>query len=595
MRRLTFSPVTAALIVVAFASLIAAGSTGLLRKHIPWHGDMVELALRLICLAVAVRLGWLIFDRLRNMLKARPAGAALDPPQPSTDRLIKLQGSVVEQLNGRFSNEAVAMFAKMIITPALYRTRVTENIDFEERIVTQRIAIEYALPMSDDSPARPQFVLLFAPPKGQIVDNLKITDGSGKPLTDLSFEESTELVAAGLRLLLQLAVQSGKRTNLFRRLGSALRQSERALELILLKSLTRRGVVNYAEVTDRIDRAFKRYQLDADAETVRELRSYVAALSVAYPIVAVVPKEAVIGGRAILRYERTLIPTALTKRGISSGRLRVLLGLKPSQVVVPVQLAATASSFHLYVNGPSNKYVLDQRFRCRICGQDVSRSWKPIDAPVGRCSHTEVPVPEGRWVTDVDRHYRVTPKLGQSFVHLYTRDFGGGPDPQFRDLELFARFKETPPGSRATAVVTALVSTFLLGIMGHLVSGRETPAASLPGLALALPAAAATWFGFATDGRSLVGSSMLARLSQIVTAVVSAVAIAVYFTSHHGHLPHRLSIVGVTEPVWVILLLISTANLLYVSYRFALKVQVYNGLLRRKERRGHPEAHSMKV
>jgi hypothetical protein len=484
----------------------------------------------------------------------------------------------------------------MITDPALYRTRVTERIDLEERIVTQQIAIEYSLPTVEDTTTGPRYILLFSPPKGQLVDNLKITDGSGKPLADLSFEESTELVAAGLRLLLQLAIQSGRSR---RRppwpIAPKMTEKHRALELILLEQLTKRGAVDHDEVAARVNSAFHRYQLDAEKDSVQELRRYVAALSSAYPIVAVVPKDAISGGRTLLRYERTLIPAALSEPGFNFGWMRVLLGLKPNQVVVPVHLSATAGSFHLYINGPATKYVLDQNFRCRHCQTDVSRSWEPTEPGPNGCAHRTIAVPKGRRFTDIDRHYRVTPKLGQSFVHLYTRGFGAGRQERFKDLELFARFKEAPPGSRATAVVTALVSTFLLAIMGRLASTSGAPSMSLPGLALALPAAAATWFGFSGDSRSLVGSSMLARLSQIVTALVSAVAIAVYFTSHHGRIPFNSSIVGISEPWWVALFLISAVNLMYVSYRFALKVQVYNGLLRKKERQGHTDGDSVKL
>jgi hypothetical protein len=45
-------------------------------------------------------------------------------------------------------------------------------------------------------------------------------------------------------------------------------------------------------------------------------------------------------------------------------------------------------------------------------------------------------------------------------------------------------------------------------------------------------------------------------------------------------------IVGITEPLWALLFLASAFNLLYVSYRFALKIRIYNLLLRKEERQG---------
>ncbi|WP_144022575.1 hypothetical protein [Asanoa hainanensis] len=214
----------------------------------------------------------------------------------------------------------------------------------------------------------------------------------------------------------------------------------------------------------------------------------------------------------------------------------------------------------------------------------VARQWvyrEPTDE--NKCSHKTDEKSDVEQFAD-DRQYRVAPRRGQNFIHLYTRGLGATAKDQIRDLEFFAHYKETPPGSRASAVVTAIVATFLIAIMGRIASHGSPPAGALPGLVLALPAAAATWFGFSTDSKSLVGTSLLSRISQIVTAVVSAIAIGVYFTSHHGHIWFGVSIVGITEPVWALLFLVSAFNLAYVSYRLTLKIQIYNQLLHKEQK-----------
>jgi hypothetical protein len=163
------------------------------------------------------------------------------------------------------------------------------------------------------------------------------------------------------------------------------------------------------------------------------------------------------------------------------------------------------------------------------------------------------------------------------------RGFGGNGGPKFRNLELFAQFKEVPPGSRAVATVTAFACTVIIGIVGHLVSaGRPPQSSDVPALLLALPAVVASWFGFATDGGSLVGSSLLARASQLTTATVSFIAIAVYFTRHDERVPFQISVVGVTITVWAILFVVSAINFVYVTYRFALKIHNYHMLLKKR-------------
>ncbi|MBB2943448.1 hypothetical protein FB565_003161 [Actinoplanes lutulentus] len=573
-----FSIVTAILVLLAFSLAIFAGSTGLFRHFFTSNGVVYEGLAKGACAVFALAIGAIVFRRLQKNLEGNPRSGPPAVMQPSVALLQEFQEQVSKHLEERFNKEAVVTFVAMITSPARHRVRVVESITLEERVAKQEVTVELRLPVVTDEKGGPRYVPLFSPPKGQLVDNLKITDAGSKPLPDLSFEESTQLVAAGLRLLLIQAMNKPSRST-SSSTPPKLSDKLRALELVLLEQLTRRGTVNPTEVQKITNDALTacRSLLNDD----QELRRYVEALSLAYPIVAVVPRASESSDRVMLRYERTLIPAALNKREL--GLLRVILGLRPNKIVAPADLALTAGSFHMYVVGPPTMYVLEQKFRCRHCEERVSRQWEvrePTDEnPCWHKMGTASTVAQ----SNEDRQYRVSARRGQSFVHLYTRGFGNLTKSQFRDLEFAAELKETPPGSRASAVVTAIVATFLIAIMGRLVSSGSPSMGSLPGLVLALPAAAATWFGFSVDSKSLVGSSMLSRISQIVTAVISALAIAVYFTSHHGHLWGNVSIVGITEPVWAYLFLASAFNLAYTAYRFALKVRIYHGLLRKED------------
>jgi hypothetical protein len=599
--RSSISVVTVALSVLCALLLGASATSGLIENRFSHNGHHYELALRVALLGAAVFVGWRIFGRLERRHEDAPREVAL-PGQPAD--LGSLRDSAVRALDDqKLSLDDVLTFVALVSHPSRYRPRVAETVTLEERVITQHVSVEFALPETEASDV-PRYVPLLSPVKGQLVDNFRLTDAADKTLSDLSFEETTRLAAAGLMVLLRnaavgdvpppgdaatdpAAAQRASAATVAGRLDTLHPDLLKAFET-LLRQITRRGPATPDaddEVDSVLDVLVLRNRISADGR--KELRAYVLALTRAYPIVAVAPKDIVVGDRVLLRYERALIPTTDNTEGV--GLLRVLLGIKPYQIALPLKLASTAASYHMRLNGPTNKYVLGQHFRCRKCRQDVARDWLSTDEPRGLlgCYHIKAANTAGQPVSDPDRHYRVRPRNGQSFVHLYLRGFGGSTGPQFRDLDLFAQFKEVPPGSRAVAVVTAAASTVLVGLMGHLVSIGAQPVGGVPALLLAIPAAAASWFGFSADAQSLVGSSLLARLSQLITATVCFVAMTVYFTSHRGHLPAGLAIVGISEPLWASLFVVSAGNFVYVSYRFTLKLLRYHGLVQKKDQVDH--------
>ncbi|SNT32214.1 hypothetical protein SAMN05421812_104479 [Asanoa hainanensis] len=351
MNKRRLSLFTAFCVMLAFGAAIAALSTKLVR-HV--NGGFHEGIVRGACAVAAGVLGVIVFRRLKRNLAGASDADNTAAMQPSIDYLQSLQARAADHLEDVYTKEAVVTFISLITARARHRSRVIESIDLEERIATQHVSIEYNLPLVADDKGESRFIPLLLPPKGQLVDNLKITDASGKPLTDLSFEESTQLVAAGLRILMleAAALQAGSKTGV-----GQLTEKVRALELILLGQLARRGAVGQGEAKRLLDKAFKDYGDSITGEGVDELRRYVDALTSTYPIVAVVPTGSISSRRVLLRYERTLIPAALNRGGL--GWVRVILGLRPNKIVVPSSSALTAGSFHLYVAGPPSMYVLE--------------------------------------------------------------------------------------------------------------------------------------------------------------------------------------------------------------------------------------------
>jgi hypothetical protein len=175
-----------------------------------------------------------------------------------------------------------------------------------------------------------------------------------------------------------------------------------------------------------------------------------------------------------------------------------------------------------------------------------------------------------------------------------------------RSLQMLVQLKEIPPGSRGQAVVTSIATTVLIGLVGYLVSHHKVATSSgLPALALSLPAVAASWFGFTGDSKTLTGSSLLARLSLILSGGLSIAAIVIYVAqvptvtavgamkpaTHMAKHSVNFAFGGVTNGVWLVLLIISTVNLIYISWRFAIKIRVYSSMLQRRDASDVEYAH----
>ncbi|MFE9691536.1 hypothetical protein [Micromonospora sp. NPDC005806] len=539
--------------LVAVPLAILAGGTGWLRDLVDedpgWladHGNLLEAVARIVALLPAIVLGAWIFHRLRERL-INDNGKSDAPAQPDVDWLQDLQRSAIDRLE-QHDRKAIALFVQLIIDPARGRSRLTEVIDLDHRAVTQQVTITFSLPPTEDG-GKAFYIPVLQPLKGELVDNFHLRSAAGDSLPTMSYEESVRLASAGLRLLLtQIFAGPEGSADLW-----ALDDSVRAAELALLHLIAVRGPVNARAVEQKAEVVLKKINFPEDQSRER-VRKYVAALSVSYPIIAVVPAAEAVSGRILIKYERTFIPSSLS-RG-RRGLLRLSLGLNPDQVAVPVELALTADSYHLRINAPSNKYVLKQHLQCRHCLRLATREWRgAIPTKGSACAHeVDDTVAEEKIPFHPDHHFRVRRKRGQSWVHVYMRGYGKEA-PKLRDLQLLARFKEVPPGARGRAVVTALATTMLIAVAGNLINRPAgAQVGGLPALMLALPAVAASWFGLSSEREALVGGSLLARISLIVSGCVSVLGVLLYLAtppSHgSGHIWHDWTFVGITDWRW---------------------------------------------
>lgn len=546
----------------ALATLSLAVVTGWLT---PRYSASVEGIGRGVFGAIAIVLGYMAVRILMKLpLSAPPQhGPAY---QPDIDWLARLQEEISEP---RLDHEpgALVTFIDLITDPSKYRSRVAETIDLDGRSINKQVSVEFVLP-NGALQARALYLPILQPVMGDLVDNFRLTDRSSSSVTNLSYLETVELAAIGLRMLLLYA--TGKPYQEW--------TSTRAAELILLELIARRRPSDAKSAKSSIKKGLKLLEGKLSGGARDLIRAYLRSLSAGYPIVAVIPQDLVVSNRVLLRYELTVIPASRSAGW--EGKLRLGIGVRPSQVTVPVDLAMTAGSYHLRVNGPPEKYVVEQILRCANCRQRLD---DPQTRHIAQCAHAPG--------ESKKTHFHLRGRFGQSFTHLYMRGFADSGHRTSR-YEILVRFNETPPGSRASAAVTALAGLIFIWVIGHLASRNEAVSNSdLPAILLALPAIAASWVGLSSSGDALVGSSLHARLSLILSGVLSVASVVVYLLQNTAASasdkgltpPSHMTLAGVTDPRWITLLVLAFFGLIYISWHLLARIRNYMGLISRAD------------
>jgi len=618
--------------------LLAAIATGWIDRD-PTHDQRVlEGAVRATCGFFALVVFYFMLRGLRD--KDRSSNRSEDPIyEPDLIWLTDLQeataDSSVEGKPGRVFTEddygVITTFINLLTEPADYRSRVVESIELDGESIRQRVSVEYMLPDVELGNSSAVLIPVMSPRKDELVDKFDLRDANGGSLVDLSYEETTRLAAVGLRMLLRgtldflngtsdgptlgaptpvpasdgkasqqaqseeqlenhlilavlevLAARGRIPPEVAAAVGKPTTQEEgdptlstpdkvQSVETALLAIIAKRGSTDAKTVDAQIEKVLNRLPGAQSAGDMALLRRYVKNLASAYPIVAATPRSSIVGRRVLIKYERTLISPPRAKSW--KDPVRIALGLRPSQVTVPLDLSLAAKSYHLHVNSPPDQHLKAQSFRCRHCGGRVSRSWKGTEeqsGPTLECRH------------DIgnqdDCHFTLRHRGGQNFAHLYMRGYGDREVP-LRDLELLARFDETPPGSMGQALIASMAATALIGVVGYLISENRVPG-GLPSLLLALPAVAASFFGFVTESAAVLRSALTARISFILTGTLSIVSAAIFLVQPQSHhIP--LAVAGVRHPVWLSLGLLSLFNTLYVLWQFVVRFVQYRRLVRK--------------
>ncbi|WP_271221512.1 hypothetical protein [Streptosporangium carneum] len=524
--------------------------------------------------------------------------SALDTSISDLERAFELRAEAAN--SGKMA--ALPMFISLVLQPEKSRTRTVETVSLEGRVIVQDVRIEMALSDAlidvfreegagkNEAPAdeiHPEtYVPILNCSKREMIDNFQVRDREDRSVDILCYEETVQLISSSLHLLVHAALP--KATDDENITPDGIDTAE-ALFLMLMCS---NKPVSDKTVEKTILAAFAHLGLrtrdGVESRNVTWLREFVKTLAHSTPVVAIVP-DLPETRRLQISYCRTTIPPNKSKQ--LRHWLRLMLGLRPVTLQMVPGMAFNSKSYHLQVKAPASQYLMEQTLRCVECGQKLSGSEVETDGR-GGCVHLQPPSPRNG---HAEPYFQLLRKRGQNYAHLYMRGFA---DLKQKNIKISTSFGEVPPGTLASAVITAVTSVLLISAVGFAETGGLERDSDIPAILLVLPAVAASWFGFSSDTEAILRSSLAARCSLILGGFVSMAASVLFIVSGSlaektGAEPASLPPPGrVGEPApllgvevrwwWSVLIYLASVNLVYVLVQSIVRSNAYRRLLRKE-------------
>lgn len=557
------------------------------------------LVIALVIVAITLR-------RRRVRERKRRSAQRLSPfPDPAF--LDRCQGEGTARLSN--SRDSIPLLVEMILSPSQFRMRTAESISLEGRSIKQRVSMDfsfsdarsflpqYSTQSQTDSEGgsapgiasnnekvtistetrhtgtTPQFLYipLLMPQKGKLMDRFEISRSDGSSAISLSYQQSLRVLALGLRFLILSALDElGNRT------PDLNNSTFETASLVLLSFIGRRGPIRQDSnewknvqtiVENTLDTIALEYAPElpgvaAEAErkrraaAMRQVANYVLMLTHSYPIIVSLPNTDP-QPRRRLSFEGVIV-----SRPQGTSRLRLWLGLRPNYAEIPINLAFETDSHHLEVIGPAEYYVNKQFVGCVKCNKRLRSDWRGFAANTESCGHAPIGF-------DDQCYIRVRSRIGQNYAHIYMRGFASS-RLDYRCMAARVRFAEAPPSVEERALFSAVTASVVFGVLGYILSnfhGTKLPT-DVPLVFLALPGAAAAWFGFSSDADTVLRSSLTARISLVVTTLLSLTAVSCYLLQSYLSWTSgpRWSFLGINEYLWLALLGLSLINTIFIGY-----------------------------
>lgn len=526
----------------------------------------------------------------RHHRRGEPGNVELDPTDEQiVDAGLELTERALREYESTELDKTTAFnFVHRLLEPASVRSRMVESITVSENSVRRTCAVEFE-PLSDLEPesttrTTPDLIPVLRMDRGQLVNDLDLRDIDSRQVQTYNHDAYMLLVAVCILKLLDAAIdpQLLQTDKLSKQRFVQLRR------LMVGRTVIRDPLRPRETVESRADSFLEELMSQiviCEELEARLLCQLVALTQVTYAIVARVEASTSAPTRFLYSYREDLpqrpvkLASPRKKSWLLQDELRAPLGVDPVEVHVDASRAKKAASYHLEVEAPPGYYVAE--------------TWV-YDRRTGRAAAKESLRGVYRLSTP---YYRCKPPRGDSFAHLYTRGFLRS---RIEQPFLYVRFAEKPPGSMGRAWLVSLALLALVWLFGVAASTQvaaspqggspETLGSIDPGaLLVAVPLAFVAVVGFTSRERGYAGT-LLSQLSLAGSvALITLVLILLQLFQGGRMLPGAWpSLVMVTHPAWIILLILATTHAAWTGTTLGVRYWRWRSLATQgnHERRG---------
>ncbi|MBF6297816.1 hypothetical protein IU459_09690 [Nocardia amamiensis] len=576
-------------------SLVIALTCGLLLfLEGPFDAIRADPSLMLL-IGIFAALGLAILLRICLTLDTAGKDIARVDLRDAKDDDTELAEAAIREFNAKFAHEETMRLLDFVIDPSFYIMRISEQIDLGDEAYA--FSTTQTIVGADEGDVDRLLVPILTPPKGELVDNLRISSGEGAVRT-LSYRETLGALLTIGQIMVELVLG---------RCPEDLRITIRSE--ILRETMAASG--RKKSVSTALHDATKKFD-SADSRILRNfLHNFIYDAQTIFPIIAVVPARKEVKLKVGFTEDRTRVggrqpgvPISLWEWFYSY--IRASFGLVRRSHMIRLSRATRAQSYHLRTEAPEGMYVYDLSL-----GMTEVRETDSVQ--ISSSSYTHRPI-DPRWDCEDTR--------GLTYVHAYGRDLdivgvshhmlpgprrrgsGTGSTPDEFSLRphipsLTIELREKPPG---LMFVLVLLSVYLMaltigvGYWHDLIFGIAPPSrlcmdfpdrvgCDLPPspqsywatILFGVPAIISGWLvsRFTSDAVSRISVSTLAVAAWFVSNSAAAMILSALKLARRLDTSGPVPILGTNQPLWSILMISSTGCAMMAVLLLSLRVRRY--------------------
>ncbi|WP_280378036.1 hypothetical protein [Nocardia wallacei] len=521
----------------------------------------------------------------------------LEDPSDEGDRIQVALDEFDRCVNNK---EEIDLFFEIFTLPSSYVRRISERVTLGDEEYATKVTRTIIGAKRD----RVQSLLIpiLSPPKGQLVDKLKVSSASGAVRT-LSYPETVGALLRIKRTLLDMAFHTPAPANLERRLNAAILSREKASD------------TSKARIAADLEKALEdenKFKGGNKASWRAIFENFIADVQATFPVIVLVPAGDLVKLETEFTETRAgleRLDARITQRfwDLIHSYIRATFGLSRRSHTLQLSRAIKARSYHFRTDAPPGMYV----FNIEI-GLAEMREKALDQVRSGDKSRKAIIPTQDRAISPL---WDAEDTRGSAYVHAYGRDLDIASAPSrlpFLAIEL----REKPPGLMFVVVLLSLYLAALTLGVGHwhdLIFGianppsrdclerihdqqfqklcaeaRPHPESFWPTILFGVPAIVSGWLvsRFTSESVSRLSISTIAVASWFIGNAVAAMTVAALKLTLRLSVPSKFVGIETIQPLWVILM-VSTSGCAIMSVLLLwLRVRRYrrrsSGIIKRK-------------